>query len=204
MLALALALPPSLSGAAAFAQPAPAPSATGTPDATVAQLDQALIGAMKLGNAGGFGGRAKLIAPAVEAAYDLPGILRTVVGLRWSALSTADQAKLMTAFRAFTVANYAANFSSYDGQTITVAPPDRTLGSSTIVHTVIQSGGDSNKIDYVLRQVDGSWKIEDVLLDGTISNVAVQRSDFQRTLASGGVAALVSELDQHAATLASN
>jgi phospholipid transport system substrate-binding protein len=38
--------------------------------------------------------------------------------------------------------------------------------------------------------------VVDVLLDGTISRVAVQRSDFRGTLAHGGVPALIASLER--------
>ncbi|MGH7191895.1 MAG: hypothetical protein ACREF0_22195 [Acetobacteraceae bacterium] len=41
----------------------------------------------------------------------------------------------------------------------------------------------------------------DVLLDGTISQVAVQRSDFQSFLTSGGAPALVAALHKKVASL---
>jgi len=47
----------------------------------------------------------------------------------------------------------------------------------------------------------GCWKAVDVLAGGSISRVAVQRSDFRSVLASGGVPALTSSLQHKAANL---
>jgi phospholipid transport system substrate-binding protein len=52
-----------------------------------------------------------------------------------------------------------------------------------------------------MRQMSGSWQVEDVLADGTISRVAVQRSDFRRLLSQGGSAALVVSLQSKVAQL---
>ena len=53
-----------------------------------------------------------------------------------------------------------------------------------------------------MRQVNGAWQVVDVLADGTISRVAVQRSDFRRLLRQGGSAALVVSLQSKADQLA--
>ena len=43
--------------------------------------------------------------------------------------------------------------------------------------------GDPIRLDYVMRDENGKWRAVDVLLDGSISRVAVQRSDFRKILA---------------------
>ena len=53
----------------------------------------------------------------------------------------------------------------------------------------------------VHRKGDG-WKIIDVLLDGSISQVAVQRSDFCSLLGSGDAAPLIASLRAKVSKLA--
>jgi phospholipid transport system substrate-binding protein len=70
------------------------------------------------------------------------------------------------------------------------------------VHTqIIRRDRSPVEIDYVMRHTAASWKAVDVLSDGTISQVAVQRSDFRRLLASGGVPALQAGLQRKVASL---
>jgi ABC-type transporter MlaC component len=52
-----------------------------------------------------------------------------------------------------------------------------------------------------MRHTAASWKAVDVLSDGKISQVAVQRSDFHSLLASGGVPALQAGLQRKVASL---
>ncbi len=191
-------------GVAAVVPPtASVPVAAAAQTAPVQTLDGALLAAMKIGQAGGFAARAKVLTPAVDSAFDMKTIVRLIVGPGWATTAPDMQQKLLDAFRAYTVANYAANFDSYSGQMIRVVPPVRSFAGGSIVDTEIQSpDGHEDRISYSVRQVDGDWKIEDVLLDGTISNLAVQRSDFQRILAEGGPTKLIERLDAHAAALA--
>ena len=46
-----------------------------------------------------------------------------------------------------------------------------------------------------MRQEAGGWRAVDVLADGSISRVAVQRSDFRRLVSRGGAQALIESLN---------
>ena len=52
-----------------------------------------------------------------------------------------------------------------------------------------------------MRDANGTWRAVDVLLDGSISRVAVQRSDFRKILASGDANALIASLKRKIADL---
>ena len=83
-LALTAVLATAALAPVAFAAPAD-PAA-----AKVDSLDNSLIDAMKAGKAAGAQGRYKLISPTVEAAFDLPLMLRTAVGPDWAKMSSDD------------------------------------------------------------------------------------------------------------------
>jgi phospholipid transport system substrate-binding protein len=51
-------------------------------------------------------------------------------------------------------------------------------------------------LNYLVRQNRGSWQISDVYLDGTISQLAVQRSEFSSVLRREGVDGLVMALNR--------
>jgi phospholipid transport system substrate-binding protein len=51
-------------------------------------------------------------------------------------------------------------------------------------------------LDYVMRAEDAGWKAVDILLDGSISRVAVQRSDFRSLLRPGDASALIESLQR--------
>jgi phospholipid transport system substrate-binding protein len=200
----------SLLGFAAFAAAAPLLAKGALADttpadavATVRQLNDALLAAMKAGKAAGFQGRYAILAPAVEQAFDLPAVLAVSVGPRWSSLPADQQGRLLDAFRRYTVASYVANFDSYSGQTFSVSPDARSLGAGQVVvqSHIASNGGADTDFGYVMRQTPAGWKIVDVLADGSISRVAVQRSDFRSVLASGGGDALVASLDRKTSDL---
>jgi phospholipid transport system substrate-binding protein len=170
--------------------------------APIAALDAALIEVMKAGHDEPFRNRYAKLAPTIENAFDLPDILRVSVGPRWASLSPALQAQLLHVFRRFTVASYVANFDSYDGERFEILPTTRNIGDDVVVETKMVAGnGNAMRLDYVMRAEDGAWKAVDVLMDGSISRVAVQRSDFRGLLGQGGAADLIASLQRKVADL---
>ncbi len=172
--------------------------------APITQLDQALLQVMKAGRTTPFQQRYDILAPAVERAIDLAYVLRISVGPSWTGLTPDQQQALLAAFRRYTIASYLDNFDSYDGQKLVVSPTTRPVGSDKqVVDTqIVPTSGTGHTIDYVMHKTPDGWKAIDVLADGSISRVAVQRSDFSALLAQGGVPALEASLQQKTEALA--
>ena len=185
----------ALFAAAAIALAAGSALAQGsTPSAPIATLDSALLVALKTGSQP-FPARYAALAPAVDQAFNLPQILQTVVGLRWASIPADQQKTLLATFRAYTISNYVSNFNSGSGDQIKLLPETRTIGADRVVETeIVPTTGDSTRLDYVMRQGTGGWQAVDVLEQGTISQVAVQRSDFRSLLSAGGAQKLTASL----------
>ena len=170
-------------------------------DAPLRALYGALEATMRAGHSTPFPQRFDALAPVVDQAFDLETVLKVSVGLRWDAMDPDARVRLLTAFRRFTVATYVANFDKYDGERFQILPGARDFGTDRIVGTEIVSGDQSMRLDYVMRDGNGSWRAVDVLLQGSISRVAVQRSDFRKILASGDADALIVSLRRKIADL---
>jgi len=175
-----------------------APSLADTPEAApVAALDSGLLATMKAGSAGAsFQSRYAALDPVVEQSFDMPVILQNSVGFLWSTVPPDQQATLAKLFEQFTVASYVSQFSGYGGQSFTIAPAEKTLGTKKIVETqlVPSDGSTPTELDYVVAPVTGGWQITDVLLNGTISQVAVHSSDFSALVNSGDASQLITAL----------
>ena len=177
---------------------APAQSVDQSAVAPIEALDQALVGIMKSGRQTPFQQRAAMLAPVVDDAFDLPEILKISVGPGWSTLTAEQQAALLAAFRRYTIASYVDNFDSYDGQRFVISPTTRTLGDGRqVVDTRLEpKTGTAHTLDYVMQKTDTGWKVIDVLADGSISRVALQRSDFSALFDKGGAPALQARLQE--------
>jgi phospholipid transport system substrate-binding protein len=173
-----------------------------SPVAPIQQLIDGLVRIMKAGPTTPFQQRFATLGPVIDKTFDLPAILQESVGPTWPSLPADQRAMLLDAFRRYTVASYVNSFDDFNGQKFTINPETRAVGSDQIVETkVIPKNGDSHELDYVMRQGADSWRVVDVLADGSISRVAVQRSDFRRILNRGGAQALADSLRTKSADL---
>jgi phospholipid transport system substrate-binding protein len=178
----------------------PALAQAADPAAPIGVLDQALVTAMKDGGKP-FQTRYDVLAPAVDHAFNLQQVLQTIVGLKWSSIPPASQQRLLAVFRAYTICNYGANFDSDSGSQIRILPETRMVGEDRVVETqIVPQTGEPTRIDYVMRHFPAGWQAIDVLEEGTISQAAVQRSDFRKLL-TDGADKLIASLEAKVATL---
>ena len=166
--------------------------------APIARLNAALEA-----RSAGFAQRVAMLEPVLVESFDLPYVLRMSVGPRWSTLTSQEQQHLLDVFPRYIAANYAANVTG--GQAIRIMPEQRRLpdGGVVVQTRITDKGGEEHRLDYVMRLTAAGWRAQDVLANGTISRVAVQRSDFGAVLARGGAAGLASRMAQVAASLGS-
>lgn len=168
----------------------------------VQQLVDGLVRIMKAGPSTPFQQRFELLGPVIDKSFDLATILEESVGSSWATLPPDQQTMLADAFRRYTVASYVNSFDDFNDQRFDISPETRAVGSEQVVQThIIPKKGDSHQLDYVMRLGAGGWRVVDVLADGSISRVAVQRSDFRRVLARGGAQALADSLRMKSADL---
>jgi phospholipid transport system substrate-binding protein len=173
------------------------------PIAPIQRLNDTLLTVMREGQQTPFTQRYQQLDPVIGQTFDLPQVLAESIGLAWASLPSEQKADLLAAFRRYTVSSYTANFDNYSGQRFEISPEPRRLSNGEVIvdTKIISAQGSSNTLDYVMRSAAGAWQVTDVLADGSISRVAVQRSDFSQLLLSGGVPALVAGLRHKVANL---
>lgn len=175
-----------------------------TAAATVSSLCDTLLAVMKEGASLGFKGRYDRLSPTVRTAFDFPLMTRLMVGPQWTSMTSAQQQQLVAAFSDFSAATYASRFDDYSGERFQVDPKPTSSSGGVIVHTkLVKNDGEPVELDYLLRDSDGVWRIIDVYLSGTVSELATRRSEFSAVLRRGGPEALVDALQQKTAELRS-
>lgn len=176
----------------------PAMAQTDAAAVTVQALDSGLLAIMKAKATER--GRAQSIAPVIDRAFDLPLMTRLAVGPSWTTIPATDQQALVAAFRRMTIAQYAANFDSWSGESFAIAPQVESRSGDRLVRTTLnEPRKEPVAISYRLRMSGGEWKIIDVFYRNSISQVATRRSDFSSVLAKEGAKGLIAHLDSLAA-----
>jgi phospholipid transport system substrate-binding protein len=143
--------------------------------------------------------RLQQFEPVVRENYDLETSLRVAASPDYDRAPPDQQKSLLEAFARRSAAQYVQRFTGYSGESFeTVGNRPGPRGTTLVETRLIRPNDKPVTLTYVLRQRDGKWGIADVLLDGTISQLAVQRSDYANALRNGGIAALTKELNSYA------
>lgn len=196
-LCLAPLLATSMSVVTAAALPA-------NPQDSVRGFYDALLTTMKDGRTLGQSGRYARLAPVIGRLFDVPLMARLAVGPSWATLSPTQQQQVSEAFGHYISATYADRFDSYSGEQLQVTG-DQPYGAEIIVQTKItNSKGDSVSLNYRMHENAASWQISDVYMDGSISQLATQRSEFHSIVQRDGVDGLIMALNRKVDLLTRN
>ena len=169
------------------------------PAARVKTFYASLLETMKDAKRLGVEGRYRKLAPALNSTFDLAAMTRIAVGPAWTSFSPEQQAATVAAFSRMTIATYASRFDGYDGERFEVDPKTAERGPDRIVNTkLVSPGSEPVTLNYLMRLSGGDWKIIDVYLSGTISELAARRAEFGAILKSGGPDALAGTLKARA------
>jgi phospholipid transport system substrate-binding protein len=166
------------------------------PQDVVRSFYSVLLSNMRDGRVLGESGRLARLAPVVDRSFDVPAMTRLAIGPSWASLTPAQQQQLIQAFGHYVAATYADQFDTYSGEQLQVTG-ERPHGSDAVVETrIVKSKGDVTRLDYLMRKDQGSQRISDVYLDGSISQLAVHRSEFHSILQREGVDGLIMALNR--------
>ena len=171
--------------------------ATGTPEATIASLQQGLIEAASGQSNATLEQRYRALEPVIVATHDLRYIAEFALRRQWSSLSEADRQRFVAAFQRLSVMTYAARFGTVGADTfraIAAQAPD-SAGRAQVSTAVARAGQPDVTLEYLLQQGDEGWRIINVVADG-VSDLALKRAEYQRVFAAGGIAGLIAELEQ--------
>jgi len=164
---------------------------------SVQELCDTLIEVMKQGPKLGFDGRYAKLDPVIRRVYNLPLMGRLSLGSGWDTLSSEQQQAFLDAFSKYSIATYASRFDDYSGERFEVDPKPSPITGGVIVDSkLVKTDGDPVVLNYRVQAADQSWKIVDVYLTGTISQLATQRSEFGSVLHRDGPQALVDLLNR--------
>ena len=165
------------------------------PTAMVKRFNDALLAILKDGESLGYQGRFQRLEPVMRQTFDLDLMAEKALGPHWKDLSQADQTRWRGLFGEFTIANYAANFDRFTGQRFDILGEEPSVNDTKLVKTkVIAPGSEDVVLTYRLQKTGGGWRIVDVYLKGTVSELALRRADYTSVFERDGFDALATVL----------
>lgn len=163
------------------------PARADMPATLITNLNDALLATMKSAKDLGYKGRYDKLEPVIESTYDLRFMTQYSAGRYWRQLTTQQKKDLVDAFSKLTVATYASRFNGYSGEKFRVLSEKTPRKGNRLVETeLVKSDGEVIRLNYLLRETKQGWRVIDVFLKGTISELATKRSEYSSTLANQG------------------
>ncbi len=118
--------------------------------------------------------------------FDIKTLSRTVLGRHWRRADDTQRAAYMQAFERYVVKTYVRRLSQLDELAVEIKGSRAIDEKDTMVTTVFAGpDGRSLKIDWRVRERDGSFKIIDVVVEN-VSMAVTQRSEFASLIRSNG------------------
>ena len=135
-----------------------------------------------------------LMDDVVKNSYDLEKMGKMIIGVKWKKVEIKMQKEFIDVFKRFISVNYLRRFNKindldFEHQSVRVIEDKFRLAGVILI-----ADNERIKIDYLLGFKNDRWKIFDVLLDGSISEIATKKSDFKKIINEEGLGGLIKNL----------
>ncbi|GJD94643.1 MlaC/ttg2D family ABC transporter substrate-binding protein [Methylobacterium iners] len=143
--------------------------------------------------------RAGAIGGVMAKTFDFGGMVRGAVGPKWPSFTPEQQAALTEAFGQYFTATYANRLTQAAGGKFTVKPASEARGADRVVLTeVANAEGDESQVDFL---VGAGNRVQDVFLNGNVSEIAAMRTAFAEPIKTGGADGLLKFLRERTARI---
>ncbi len=167
--------------------------------AVIERFHATLLDVMKNAQALGVEGRRTRLEPVMVETYDFPAMAQRSLGPAWSKLDAAQRARFEQAFRGLILRTYATRFDGYTSERFELRSTEPSIAGTAIVRTTLHSPKQTVQLDYRMRETPTGWRVIDVYLGGTVSELALRRAEYTAVLERDGFDVLVSALEKKVA-----
>ena len=139
--------------------------------------------------------RDKQVASVLDGLMNYDELAKQSLAAHWADLSEAQRKEFTDVLRRLVQRNYEKNIKNIADYRVEFTGEEQS-SDGTLVHSRASSAGHSEEpvnIDYRLMQLGGTWKVVDIVTDGS-SLVANYRNQFHRVIQKDGYDALVKRM----------
>jgi phospholipid transport system substrate-binding protein len=166
--------------------------------ATIEKLHQVIIEVMKNADQLGYEGRRARLEPVIGRTFDSAFMAEKSVGRYWKDFTDEQKRRWVETFGNMTLANYAGRFDGYSNQKFVTFGTEPAGFDTLLVKTKLlqpEKADDDVEINYRLHDVGSEWKVVDIYLSGTVSELALRRAEYASVLQRDGFDKLVADLE---------
>jgi len=125
--------------------------------------------------------------------FDFDEVARRALSRHWAGRTRAEQTELTSLFTDLLERSYVGKIETYSGEKIVYTGEVVDGNYATVRSRIITRRRTDTALDYRMHEIDGRWKVYDVLIDG-VSFVSTYRSEFNRVIQSSSYEELIERL----------
>jgi len=147
----------------------------------------------------------KKVKSVISNTYDTERMLSLIIGEVWKKSISKDQMVLKDVFEEYIAKNYILRFRGIKSLEFGKLEISQAGKNYQMAKTrLIINSKDIVPINYLLNQTNNNWKVFDVLIDGSISEIATKKSEFNNFTSEGSLEPLLEALKKKNLTLLNN
>jgi phospholipid transport system substrate-binding protein len=131
----------------------------------------------------------------INSRFDFSEMTKRSLGPHWNALDANEQQEFIDAYTQMVLRFFGRSVRAAGDETIQYKREVRDGILASVETKVVSGSRDDFAIDYLLHDIDGQWKVYDVLIDH-ISIVNNYRAQFERVIAKSSVKELLQRMKQ--------
>ena len=138
----------------------------------------------------------KNVLNLIDHTYDSEKMLKLIIGADWKKLESEKKKELIIAFKKYISQNYLKRFSKIKEVSFENEEKEKISSGLFLIKSNLVIKKENISIDYLLSFNKNSWKIFDVLLDGSISEIATKKSEFRTFIKEKKIDSLIDALEK--------
>ena len=142
------------------------------------------------------------ILDLVKNTYSVEKMIGMIVGKVWKQTPMERQKEMRQVFEEYITKNYIKRFKKMKNINFQILEINEIQKNYMIVKSILKiEDSDNVKIDYLLSNDGKSWKIFDILLAGSVSEIATKKSEFRTFIKNGKIDKLIEALQKKNLTI---
>ena len=130
----------------------------------------------------------------VKQNYNSEKMLSMIIGNQWKNVSNTKRKEIINIFEEYIAKNYVRRFSKMKDFSF-IENKEQNVGKFVMVRSNLVIGKKEKvSISYLLSNDQNKWKIFDVLLAGSVSEIATKKSEFKSFTKGGNIDPLIDAL----------
>ena len=137
----------------------------------------------------------------VKNTYNAEKMIAKIIGDTWKKTNKKDQQEIVIIFQEYIAKNYFKRFKKIKNPTFDYKESKKISEKLMLIKTILVVDKEEVLINYLLIFDKNQWRIFDVLLAGSISEIATKKSEFSGFIRDGKISPLIDALKKQNSVL---